>query len=165
MFLLVFALNYSGHYVIFYIQKWHIKNTVREEIIAGIPSRFLDVIVDNGALNWEEKGKEFSVNDAFYDVVRIKKSNGKTFLYCLNDKNEERLLKKFAKTTKSTNDEGKGKSNKHSFKFQLSDQTIPHAVQALSFTYIAAPDYLNYKACLVSTSKEIIIPPPWKLAA
>lgn len=164
-FLLLFSLNYSGHYLIFCIQRWHIRNIAREEVIAGIPDRFLDVITDNVNLNWEEKGKEFSVNGEFYDVVRIRKSNGKTFLYCLNDKNEAQLLKRFAKTAGSASDTEKGKSNKHSFKSQLTDQNLLSAVQPLAFTYTIIPDYCYYEPALVSNCREIIIPPPRKLTA
>jgi len=85
-FLLLFWLSQTANYVIYNINKWHIKNEVREEILAGVPNRYLERIEYNSDIEWEEEGKEFSLKDEFYDVVRIKEINGKKIYIVLMTK-------------------------------------------------------------------------------
>lgn len=158
--LFLFCLNQTGHFISFYIQKWHIQCLVREEILAGIPDRYLKIIEENSAIEWEEKGKEFKFKDEFYDVARTKIIDGKKLLFCLNDKNEERLIKNFANTVKSSTDNERGKNNKHAFKFHLMDQNIDYASDTAPFERLALHNYCNYVPELLLNCKEIIIPPP-----
>lgn len=162
-FLLLFWLSQTANYVIYNINKWHIKNEVREEILAGVPNRYLERIEYNSDIEWEEEGKEFSLKDEFYDVVRIKEINGKKILYCLNDKNEEQLVRNFAKSIKSSADNERGKNNKHSFRFHLVDQHIIYLVSETLFERLTLPDYFNYQTALTSICRQIIIPPPWNI--
>ncbi len=160
-FLLLFCLSQTGHYLIYGLQKWHNENMVREAILSGIPDRYLEMIEYSSAIEWEEEGKEFKLKGKFYDVVRIKKHDSKTFLYCLNDKNDEELLTNFIKTVKSSNE--KGKNDKHSSKFHLTDQYIACLIAPALIKYTVLHDYLSYEAELASNCLEVIIPPPWCL--
>lgn len=164
-FLLFFCLSQTANYVIYSINKWHIKNEVREEILAGVPDRYLERIEYNIDIEWEEEGKEFSLKDEFYDVVRIKEINGKKILYCLNDKNEEQLVKNFEKSIKSSTDNERGKNNKHYFKFHLVDQHIINLISAILSGCLNLPEFFNYEAALTSICRQIIIPPPWYIVS
>ncbi len=164
-FLLFFCFSQTANYIIYSIQKCHIKNAVREEIIAGVPDRYLEKIEYNSDIKWEEEGKEFNLKDEFYDVVRIKEINGKKILYCLNDKNEEQLVRNFAKSIKSSTDNERGKNNKHYFKFHLVDQYIINLISAILSGRINLPESFNYEAALTSICRQIIIPPPWNIVA
>jgi hypothetical protein len=42
---------------------------------------------------WEEKGEEFLYQGSMYDVVSIEYANGKATVYCINDKEENKLSK------------------------------------------------------------------------
>ena len=129
-----------------------------------MPDSHLEIIEYTNAVKWEEEGKEFRIKDEFYDVICIKKQNGKIFLYCLNDKNEEDLVRNFDKTIKSAADNEKGKNDKHSFKFPLPDQLIIYFVSSGPLGNTVLHHYFNYTTTLVSNCREIIIPPPRGLA-
>ena len=158
-------MSQTGHFVIYHIQKWRIQCTVREALLTSLDDRYLDIIELNINIVWEEEGKEFILNGEFYDVVSIKEINGKTFMYCLNDKKEERLVKNFYKTIKLASDNDTKKSNKVSFKFHVTDQYIIPFISKLPANIDILLSYINYKATLVSNYKEIIIPPPWNATA
>ena len=102
--LLLFAYNIAGLYVTFKVLQMEAKEEAVRQIAANLPEEDLDVIViDSSALNdgsskiiWKEEGKEFRFEDKLYDVVRIKYSNGKAHLICLNDVNEENIIQNFS---------------------------------------------------------------------
>jgi hypothetical protein len=138
-----------------------IKEEVKRELLAGMPDAALEIIImeDQGAaLKWEETGKEFSLNGAMYDVARVKKSNGKTLLYCLNDKNEKQLLKKLALAIKSSNSRN-NKSEKQTIKFQLSVFVAQQNQPAFSNLPVK-PLYTWANTRFSSTCREINDPPP-----
>ncbi|MEI9956407.1 MAG: hypothetical protein WDM90_08930 [Ferruginibacter sp.] len=61
------------------------------------------ISVDNNtAIEWEEEGKEFKLNGEMYDVVRTTYENGKTWLHCFGDKNEDKVLAKFQSVIKNS---------------------------------------------------------------
>src|SRR5215471_2286005 len=123
-----------GYYFMYAFQQWQIKQEIKRELIAGLPDSALEIISleDQGnALEWEEEGKEFSLHSAMYDVVRIKKIEGKTFLYCLNDKKEKELRKTLSHIIK-TSDSKSNKSNKYTLKLQLSAFVIFQKQPALT---------------------------------
>lgn len=80
-----------------------IKEEAVKQIASNIPENELEVIIissgelENGSsrLFWEEEGKEFKYLYKIYDVVKIKQTKGKVYLYCLNDVKEESIIKKF----------------------------------------------------------------------
>lgn len=154
-------MSQTGHFIIYYIEKWHFKNVAREEVLAGVPDSYLKMIEYNSDIKWEEDGKEFSLKGKFYDVVRITKNNGKTFLYCLKDENEEQLVKIFTKTIPLAASDKTAQNNKHSFKNLLTDQYIISFAAIIIVKFITKHSFINYEAALVSNYKEILIPPPW----
>lgn len=161
-FLLFLSISQIGHSIIFYVQLWHIKTIVKEAVSAGVQESFCDIIEDNENIRWEEAGEEFSLNGEWYDVVTSKKSGGKTLLYCLNDKKEERLLQTFTNTIALTSGHEKGKSDQYAFKFHITDQYIISATQTLPPAHFTKTYHTCVKAALSSSFPEIYIPPPRK---
>lgn len=47
--------------------------------------------ITDPSLRWEEEGEEFYYNGNMYDVVSIGYANGKATVYCINDKEENKL--------------------------------------------------------------------------
>lgn len=130
-----------------------------------LPESSLQIIVAEEhakALQWEEEGKEFLLYGELYDVAKIKMVNGKTLLYCLNDKNEEKLLHEFAKAIKSaTNNSDNNKNTKSNYKFQLSDYYFFKATEKAAVIITSAVcQHLFFISSLTSSVKEVNAPPP-----
>ncbi len=85
------------------------------------------------ALNWHEGKREFSISGKFYDVIEIKTVYGGKVIKCVNDKEEELLVKRYI-------DSGKGQSN-----------PLHHAVKSLvnSLLYEPVDHRLNAVYCTV----------------
>lgn len=107
--LVIFFVSHIGYYTLYTYQLYQVKEGVQRELISRIPDAEFEVVCleDNaGKIRWEEEGKEFRLNGRMYDVARIKKSNGKTFIYCYNDSKEEKLVAAFSKKLSTENDPG-----------------------------------------------------------
>ena len=91
-----------GHFGYIFVCGYHQKRIVKEmkaRIRAGVPDEALDVFekkIIDPHITWKKKGKEFILNGDMYDVVRIKEIKGKTFIYCIKDTVEKKLLNDFA---------------------------------------------------------------------
>ncbi|HUR12452.1 MAG TPA: hypothetical protein VM012_13840, partial [Flavitalea sp.] len=100
---------------------------------------------------------EFSFNGELYDVVKIEKRQHKTLLYCLNDKNEDQLIRNFAKAIKSTQS---GKNNKRYSNLPTIETYYCSELQQALYANAVIHSYFTYDAALFSNSEEINIPPP-----
>ena len=116
---------------------------------------------ENPAIQWEEEGKEFYLHGELFDVAKIKKVAGKTFIYCINDKKEEKLLQDLAQTIKSqTDNNGSGKAGKYEIKFQITDLTIKNSEDIPVFDPPSSYRYFIYDAELLTSFTKIKVPPP-----
>ena len=132
---------------------------MERELLAYIPDSSLEVFVAEqygDKIVWEEENKEFSIEGVLYDVARIKKSDGKTFLYCINDKQEKQLLDGLAKAVNANHGNKQEKNNIKSLLVDLvcmNDDEGP-GIFSVPFTYSC------FHVDLVSSFEEINIPPP-----
>ena len=132
---------------------------MERELLAYIPDSSLEVFVAEefgDKIVWEEENKEFSIEGVLYDVARIKKSDGKTFLYCINDKQEKQLLDGLAKAVNANHGNKQEKNNIKSLLVDLvcmNDDEGP-GIFSVPFTYSC------FYVDLVSSFEEINIPPP-----
>ena len=132
---------------------------MERELLAYIPDSSLEVFVAEefgNKLVWEEENKEFSIEGVLYDVARIKKIDGKTFLYCINDKQEKQLLDGLAKAVNANHGNKQEKNNIKSLLVDLvcmNDDEGP-GIFSVPFTYSC------FYVDLVSSFEEINIPPP-----
>ena len=132
---------------------------MERELFAYIPDSSLEVFVAEefgDKIVWEEENKEFSIEGVLYDVARIKKSDGKTFLYCINDKHEKQLLEGLAKAVNANHGNKQEKNNIKSLLVDLvcmNDDEGP-GIFSVPFTYSC------FYVDLVSSFEEINIPPP-----
>jgi len=164
--LILFILFFSqvGYRLVFVIQQHQLKEEAEEKFLATINDEEFELIDLNANyqdIKWEEEGKEFLLNGQLYDVAKKETKNGKTILYCLNDKKEEQLLNDMAKQVKSdANNSSGNKDGKHTIKFQLSDfiSIIP---KILSEIFSLAPQkYQEYIATVPTVIKKVNTPPP-----
>ena len=132
---------------------------MERELLAYIPDSSLEVFVAEqygDKIVWEEENKEFSIEGVLYDVARIKKSEGKTFLYCINDKQEKQLLDGLAKAVNTNHG---NKQEKNSIKSLLADLVCMNDDEPSIFLSVPST-YSRFNVILVSSFEEINIPPP-----
>ena len=95
---------------------------MERELLAKIPESSLELIIAEqykNKLEWEEKNKEFSLNGEMYDVAKIKIIDGKTHLYCINDKKEKQLLDNLVGAVNKNHDNKQGRNNIKPFLIDL----------------------------------------------
>lgn len=159
---IVFLLFFSqiGYRFIFLIQQHQLKEAAEERLFNTLnDSQFELIDAASNGLEWEEEDKEFSLNGQMYDVAKKEVVNGKTILYCLNDKKEEELLNNLTKTIKDSTDNSSGKDGKHNLKFQFADFTILTA-STLTDQSFAINEYPEFTASIYKVVKKVITPPP-----
>ena len=132
---------------------------MERELLAYIPDSSLEVFVAEefgNKLVWEEENKEFSIEGVLYDVAHIKKNDGKTFLYCINDKQEKQLLDGLAKVVNANHGNKQEKNNIKSLLVDLVCMNDDEGSGIFSVPFA----YSNFHVNLVSSFEEINIPPP-----
>lgn len=132
---------------------------MERELLAYIPDSSLEVFVAEefgDKIIWEEENKEFSIQGVLYDVARIKKSDGKTFLYCINDKQEKQLLDGLAKAVNANHG---NKQENNTIKSLLVDLVCMNDDEPSIFLSVPST-YSRFNVILVSSFEEINIPPP-----
>jgi len=132
---------------------------MERELLAHIPESSLEVIIAEQVADkivWEEKNKEFSLDGVLYDVARIEKKEGKTFLYCINDKKEKQLLDNLVKAVNKNHGNKQGRNNIKSLLLDLICMNVEEEI--ISFPVPSA--YSSFNVSLVSSFEEIHSPPP-----
>ena len=147
-----------GYYFFYILQQYQIKHQVKKELLALIPAASLEIIdLDKNIhlIKWEDDGKEFYLNGELYDIQKKVIENGKTLLYCLNDVQEEQLLKDFNKAAQRNNHTNKS-IIKLTVDYYLTD--TPPKISAPSTCLRQYFVYFNEGG--LSATKEITVPPP-----
>jgi len=158
-FLSILFTSQVGYYFIYAIHQHIIKEQIERQLLATIPESSLEIINAEqfaDKIEWEEKGKEFSLDGILYDVVRIKKTDGKTLLYCINDKKEKQLLNNLATAVNANHGT---KQEKNTIKSLLLD-LVCSKDEEKSASFSVPPVYSPFNVTLISSFEEINIPPP-----
>jgi hypothetical protein len=162
LFFLMLFIGQVGYYFIYTIQQHYIKEQAEEQLMAGMPESSLQVIdggVNKKNIEWKEEDKEFCMDGQLYDVAKIKNVNGKTLIYCLNDKKETQLLQDLSNIIKEGIDQNAGnKDNKHTIKFQLTDYLITE--KTIFVNKYLPQKHIGFKDHLLSIITEVNTPPP-----
>jgi len=148
-----------GYYFIYTAHQFILKEEMEKELLAHIPESSLEVIIAEEVadkIEWEEKNKEFSLEGILYDVARIEKKAGKTFLYCINDKKEKQLLDNLVKAVNKNHDNKQGRNNIKSILLDL--VCVSEEEEPVSFSDPST--YSFFSVTLVSSFEEIHSPPP-----
>ncbi len=109
--IVILTLNAGGYFFIYLGLQFNFKNEASKRINDFIPDSEMTLInVPQGdytanGIEWTEDN-EFEMNGEMYDVFKTENVNGDVYLYCLADKNEDRLNSAFSnfidKCSKST---------------------------------------------------------------
>jgi hypothetical protein len=93
-------LNSAGYIILFWQIQQDIKREMIQKISAILPSDKLTCIKffkkDISRSEWIEKN-EFEYNGSMYDVVKKEETSQYYFFYCINDQNEEILIKNYSR--------------------------------------------------------------------
>jgi hypothetical protein len=163
--LLLLLFSQVGYYIFFTLQQYKIKESVKRQLLTTIPETSLDIIdadINKNDIEWEEAGKEFCLHGQLYDVAAIKVINGKTLIYCLNDKKEEQLLKGLSKAVTTATDQASGGKNdqQHTIKFQWPIDYLLFSNEIATTDQTARQKHFGYSVALVSTTSDVKTPPP-----
>ena len=152
-----------GYYGQFLFLQWRLKEAAREAWIAALPDKafFRVSLADvNARGRWEEAGRECWYGDHLYDVIRQVSVNGKTWLFCLDDEREEKLIRRSGEYAHGGNSQTDKKASHllsirlHDVLLDLITVRIERPSDAHSRWRIAAANALpTYYA-------EITVPPP-----
>lgn len=135
------------------------KEYIKEKILGQLKEEDLEIVSPgNQNIYWEEKGKEFSLNGEMYDVVKAKTVNGKTMLYCINDKKEKALIDNYNLITKNNSSPDKKNKNGFDNSFNFFLNSIEKA-SALNFAS-AVISFHSFDSQLCDNIAEHISPPP-----
>jgi hypothetical protein len=149
----------AGYYFIYSVHQHFIKEEIEQQLLARIPESSLEIIVADQVENkivWKEKGKEFSLDGVMYDIARVKRSHGKTLLYCINDKKERQLLDDLANAVRNNHN---SKQERNNVKCPISDFYFVGAAQELNI--VSKPSaYFYFNETPVTSFEDVNIQPP-----
>ena len=158
--LIIILYSQSGYFFVYCCSRYQLKAEMKERMKRQLPDSLLDTIslADNqSSIRWEEEGREFSLHDQMYDVVRTTYRGGKTYLICLADEKEEQLVRQMCEASGPHN-EGKN-SNPGMIKI-ADDFTLPHNTLFIPSYTIIPRIYSTYVTRLPQRAMAIIAPPP-----
>lgn len=160
--LAVMVYNYVGYYAICLAIEWHLEEEMEETLLKNAPEALLEKIIYTGNeqhIHWEEEGREFLLNGQMYDVVKVKKENGKTVFLCINDKKEEELVKQLSQVVGSHTN-GPEKSSKTNLVKAPFD---PYIINNEELYFLPGPVeiyFSRYTMLLLNPFSAILSPPP-----
>lgn len=127
----LFLLGQGGYYLAYTWEQERIREEMQGHLLAQLPDASLVQFYEEEAgnnLHWNEAGKEFTCGGKLYDVARIKKQDGRTIIYCMEDGKEEKLLSELSRKISTENTAG-GKYSVE--KFQQPDWVSDYRVITL----------------------------------
>jgi uncharacterized protein (UPF0333 family) len=162
--LILLFMSQAGYYFFYGYQQESVKKEMKAQIKALHTDNDYEIIIaeENAKdIVWLEDDEEFCLKGILYDVAKIKKQDGKTYLYCLNDKKEQQLVRGMAKVVNSGKDNAtNGKDGKHTLKFQLVDYNICTIDNASYPALFSGREYFVADDAICTSYKLVDSPPP-----
>jgi hypothetical protein len=163
--LLLLPLCYTqfGYFGQTILLQWRMKEAARAARIAALPDdAMLRVSLTElyASGRWEEEGKECWYKGHLYDVIRERTVGGATWLYCLDDEREERLIDGSLNATRANLDQP-GRQTGHTISISICDLLC----ETLEWTIEPSPPVQKQYSSsgvrrLSSRYMRVVIPPP-----
>ncbi len=161
--LLLLLYTQLGYYGQFLFLQWQLKEAAREARIAALPDTVLfrvSLADVNARGKWEEGGKECWFNNHLYDVIRQKTIDGKTWLFCLDDDNEERLIRGSGEFAHGGHDQSDKKTS-HLLTIRIGDAVLDTVTVNIGRPASHPSAWRSFGAHPLPTRyTEITVPPP-----
>ena len=154
-----------GYYGQFIVQRWRVQKAAREAWLASLPdSAFvrLSLASINASGKWQEEGKECWYAGHLYDVIRQRTTGDATWLFCLDDDREERLIDESVHVTKANQDlPVKRNAQPHLNRLSTGDLLCKTTTWDISpLPSCESPYYPGEDDRLAARPSDIVIPPP-----
>ncbi|HEY4109461.1 hypothetical protein [Puia sp.] len=161
--LLIIGYTQWGYYSQFIILQWRMKEAAREAWVASLPDdAFLRVSLAeiNAHGRWEEAGKECWYKEHLYDIIRQRNAGDTTWLFCLDDDNEEKLIRQSGEVTRANLDHPDKRAG-HSLSISTGDLVCETVLWRIPSVAPDLPHYIS-GGCeqLPIRYSEILLPPP-----
>jgi len=163
-FTLLLFLQMFGPAMVYRIQRSAIRESVKQQVVAGIDqSDLVEIKIANHRLEtdltWEHE-REFKYNGQWYDVVSSKQNGSSTIFLCYSDKQETELEKKFEEITKVEINSTDRQSQRAKFT-QLIDSNYLSLIYCNDFFHTTvALAHRNHLAKTIQLTLDSVVPPP-----
>ena len=166
LFLLIILVQVIGYYFAFRFRQSEIRKEVRVYLKSHttdnnltcfhLPLKHGETIDDR--FTWENKN-EFAFGGNMYDVIERNVSGSCVILYCLEDKKETELVKRFQETQKNESQQSKNRSASLLQIFGM--LFLPAQIDSLSPTTIVVQRrFIYYSSFTIERAADILTPPP-----
>ncbi len=138
-----------------------IRKEAKAQLFRSLRNSKLELIeLDVNAVNWVEEGKEFQYNGEMYDVVKQERKGSRLVFHCINDHEENALLRDLSKKIWEQNDPSSRNSSTTFFKVLPVSWFYAEPV-AITFPQFATPSLPQYgPEALVQADLLQHFPPP-----
>ena len=163
--LLLLTISHLGYWAVFSYKQYQARKEAQYQLLQTLPDNRFEIIIledHKQAIIWEEEGKEFYLQGELYDVAKSKIIDGKTFLYCLNDKKEKDIVVKQSFVLKSQlENNGDKKAAKIVLGIQINDFcTNFYDVIPTIFFEQSTKKYFSFDSNLSSGIMQVNASPP-----
>lgn len=114
--------------------------------------------IDEVAIHWEKKGKEFELQGSLYDVVQISYTQHSVVIVCIKDSNETKLKEALARLMRK-----KHSDNNPAQQLLQLQYTFNHIEYTLTTTHASLSHYTAYHCYFPAVHATIVLPPPQQL--
>lgn len=158
----MFIYNIFGYIIIFQCTLFQIKKNVKKYASKNLSEKELTIIklTNSNNIKWID-GSELIYKGELFDVIKQKTIDKITYLYCINDKTEEKLFSELQKDLNKNSDNGLPVNKQSKSLLKL----IPTFALIAIFKLQPIINYIDiiYKSdadLYISVSLDIISPPP-----
>ena len=153
-----------GYFPVFVFQQNLAKKEIRQRIKQSVPEEELSIIIidecNRSEINWIDKN-EFTFGDKMYDVVRIEKdSDGKTYYFCINDKQEKKLFANLEKHIQNNFEGNSQKERNNNSLKHLTKDYLPNTMFESSVFSIEINEFRISAILMAQNFSESATPPP-----
>jgi hypothetical protein len=169
LFLLIFVYNLAGYFVVFRLEQYAVKRSMKALIKSGLNEEALEkVVVPNGDISTErfgfrllDEGKEFMYKGKLYDIVKSSTDGKNTVFYCINDKNEERLFANLYEHIKQNNEPNTpAKNHSNNLVKSIIKEALPDNSMEMLLTKTADIQFSIYDIAPLQQYIPLHTPPP-----